>query len=216
MIQIKSFTFNAFSENTFVLYDESGECVIIDPGCSSVEEENELAGFILKNHLKPVRLINTHCHIDHILGNKFVSETYDLPLEAHENEKDNIRRADSYAAMFGMASLNTAAIAEFLNEGDIIRFGHSELRVLFTPGHAPGHVVFYAPDQQFIIGGDVLFRESIGRTDLPGGNYNTLIQSIQDKLFTLDDAIMVYPGHGPETTIGYEKQFNPFLQEAIS
>jgi len=216
MIHIKSFTFNPFSENTYILYDESGECVIIDSGCSFDEEENELAAFISDNHLRPVRLLNTHCHIDHILGNKFVSKTYGLPLEAHENEKDNINRADSYAAMFDMNSLETPSITKYLNEGDIVIFGHSKLQVLFTPGHAPGHVVFYEPDQQFIIGGDVLFRDSIGRTDLPGGNYNTLIQSIHNKLFTLDENIKVYPGHGPETTIGYEKKFNPFLQEVIS
>jgi hydroxyacylglutathione hydrolase len=216
MIHIKSFTFNPFSENTYVLYDESNDCIIIDPGCSHKAEENELVQFIEDHHLKPVRLLNTHCHIDHILGNKFISEKYGLPLEAHELETDNVRRADSYAAMFGMDSLNTPSIAKYLNEGDDIIFGHSRLQVLFTPGHAPGHVVFYDPLQQIVIGGDVLFRESIGRTDLPGGDFNTLIQSIQHKLFVLDDNVVVYSGHGPETTIGYEKQYNPFLQEALS
>ena len=216
MIQIKSFTFNPFSENTYVLYDESNDCIIIDPGTSHKAEENELVQFIENYHLKPVRLLNTHCHIDHILGNKFVSEKYGLSLEAHELESDNIRRADSYAAMFGMNSLNTPPIAKYLNEGDVISFGHSKLEVLFTPGHAPGHVMFYDPLQQVVIGGDVLFRESIGRTDLPGGNFNTLIQSIQNKLFVLNDDVVVYSGHGPETTIGYEKQYNPFLQEALS
>ncbi len=216
MIEIKSFTFNAFSENTYVLYDESKECVVIDPGCSHEAEELELTQFISDNHLKPIRLLNTHCHIDHILGNKFVADTYGLSLEANENEEDNVKRADTYAAMFGLGSLDTISISKFLKEGDTIGFGHSKLEVLFTPGHSPGHVIFYDPIQKIMIGGDVLFRESIGRTDLPGGSYHTLIQSIQNKLFTLDDDIVVYPGHGPETTIGYEKQYNPFLQEALS
>ena len=216
MIGIKSFTFNPFSENTYTLYDDTKDCIIIDPGCSHKAEENELAAYIRDHDLKPVRLLNTHCHIDHILGNKFVSETYGLPLEAHALETDNIERADSYAAMFGMDSIQTPAIAKYLKEGDIVAFGHSSLQVLFTPGHAPGHIVFYDPLQQILIGGDVLFRESIGRTDLPGGDYGTLIQSINDKLFVLSDNVVVYSGHGPETTIGYEKQYNPFLQEALS
>ena len=198
------------------MYDESKECVIIDPGCSHKAEEDEMIQFIEEHHLKPVRLLNTHCHIDHILGNKFVSEKYGLPLEAHELESDNVRRADSYAAMFGMDSLDTPSISKYLNEGDEVAFGDSKLHVLFTPGHAPGHVVFYDPLQQVVIGGDVLFRESIGRTDLPGGNFNALIQSIQNKLFVLNDDVVVHSGHGPETTIGYEKQYNPFLQEALS
>lgn len=198
------------------MYDESNDCIIIDPGCSHKAEENDLVKFIEDNHLKPVRLLNTHCHIDHILGNKFVSETYNLPLEAHEMETENVQRADQYAAMFGMDPLNTSPIGKYLDEGDVISFGRSRLQVLFTPGHAPGHIVFYDPLQQIIIGGDVLFRESIGRTDLPGGNYNTLIQSIQEKLFSLNDDVTIYPGHGEATTIGHEKQHNPFLQEALS
>jgi hydroxyacylglutathione hydrolase len=215
MMKIKQFTFNPFFENTYLLYDETNECVIIDPGCSQIEEYNELKKFIEKEGLTPVRLLNTHSHIDHIFGNRFVADTYKLELEAHEKESDHIKNADSYAGMFGMPSPNTPAISKYINEGDAIVFGNTNLEVLFTPGHSPGHVVFYNPQQKVIIGGDVLFRESIGRTDLPGGDYNTLIQSIKNKLFVLEDDITVYPGHGMPTTIGYEKRYNPFLAEEV-
>jgi len=216
MMKIKIFTFNLFYENTYLLHDETKECVIIDPGCSNAEEYGELKQYIDKEGLTPVRLLNTHSHIDHIFGNRYVADTYSLKLEAHEKETDHIKNADSYAAMFGMPSPNTPKIEKYIVEGDVITFGTTSLEVLFAPGHSPGHVVFYNREQKVIIGGDVLFKESIGRTDLPGGDFNTLIQSIQTKLFTLDDDITVYPGHGMPTTIGYEKQYNPFIQEAVS
>jgi hydroxyacylglutathione hydrolase len=211
-MKIKTFTFNHFFENTYVLSDETGECVIIDPGCSQAAEQNELRQYIEAEGLKPVRLLNTHCHIDHILGNGFVKDSFGLKLEAHENEKPNIAKADAYAMMFGMERLNTPNLDLYIKEGDTISFGHTSLDVLFTPGH----LVFNNRDQNVMIGGDVLFRESIGRTDLPGGDYDTLIRSIQEKLFVLDPLLTVYPGHGEPTTIGHEKRFNPFLQEVTS
>lgn len=215
-MKIKTFIFNPFYENTYVLSDESGECVIIDPGCLGNAEESELREYIDHEKLRPVHLLNTHCHIDHILGNHFVTETYQLPVEAHEFESDNVNRAGAYAMMFGLDRFDPPAISKLLNEGDQVRFGNTTLEILFTPGHPPGHVVFYEPAGKTIMGGDVLFRESIGRTDLPGGDSNTLIRSIQTRLFTLPDETTVYPGHGPKTTIGYEKQYNPFVQEVIS
>jgi hydroxyacylglutathione hydrolase len=215
-MEIKAFTFNPFLENTYLLYDDTKQCIIVDPGCSHHDEEKELKDFITDHDLTPVRLLNTHCHIDHILGNRYISDSYGLALEAHIKESDNIKKADAYAMMFGMKTPATPEISIYLEEGQDIHFGNTSITVLYTPGHSPGHVVFYENAGKIIIGGDVLFKEGIGRTDLPGGNYQTLMSSIREKLFVLDDNITVYPGHGPFTTIGYEKQYNPFLQEVIS
>lgn len=211
-MQVKIFTFNPFSENTYVLYDDTKECVIIDPGCMNSAEEKQLVSFIEENKLKPVKLLNTHGHIDHVLGNRFVAEKYNLVLETHQTEEANIISTDSYASMYGMPAPRSPKPGKYLSEGDTVTFGNTKLEVLFTPGHSAGHIVFYNRDKKIIIGGDVLFRESIGRTDLPGGDYNTLIKSIKEKLFVLDEDIKVYPGHGPYTTIGHEKEHNPFLQ----
>lgn len=211
-MQVKFFTFNPFSENTYILYDETKECVIIDPGCSNSAEEKQLAAFIEDNNLKPVKLLNTHGHIDHVLGNRFVAEKYNLELEAHKLEEAGILATDVYASNYGMHAPKSPTPAKYLDEGDKVKFGNTVLDILFTPGHSAGHIVFYSPEKKIIIGGDVLFRESIGRTDLPGGDYDTLIKSIKEKLFVLEDDIEVYPGHGPKTTIGYEKQYNPFLR----
>ncbi len=167
--------------------------------------------FIEENSLKPVRLLNTHGHIDHILGNRFVAEKYNLGLETHKLEEAGIIAADVYSATYGMPAPKSPKPSKYLDENDFIKFGNTVLDILFTPGHSAGHIVFYSKPDKIIIGGDVLFRESIGRTDLPGGNYETLIKSIKEKLFLLDDDIKVYPGHGPHTTIGYEKLHNPFL-----
>ncbi|MDQ3072665.1 MAG: MBL fold metallo-hydrolase [Bacteroidota bacterium] len=210
-MNIKLFTFNPFSENTYLLYDDSGECVIVDPGCSNGQEERALDSFIAEKKLQPVLLLNTHCHIDHILGNRFVSDKYGLLLEANAHEESNLRFADVYCQQFGIAPPQSPAIEKFLDEGDKITFGDTELDVLFSPGHSAGHVVFVNPADKCVIGGDVLFRDSIGRTDLPGGDHATLLNSIREKLWTLPDDFVVYPGHGPSTTIGYEKSNNPFL-----
>ncbi|WP_210486842.1 MBL fold metallo-hydrolase [Rufibacter aurantiacus] len=210
-LQVKFFTFNPFQENTYVLYDNTKECVIIDPGCADKQEQQELQQFIQTQGLKVVRLLNTHCHIDHVLGNKFVADTYGVPLEIHEEDLSVLRAVPTYSAAYGFPQYQEVLPEKFLKEGENVRFGETELEVLFTPGHAPGHVVFYHPESKNLIGGDVLFNRSIGRTDLPGGDYNTLIQSIRTKLFSLPDEVTVYPGHGPSTTIGEEKAGNPFL-----
>ncbi len=213
MAEIKAFIFNYFYENTYVVYDDSLECIIIDPGCCNSFECNELDKFITLKKLKPVRLINTHCHIDHIFGNKHVADTYNLPLEVNALELDNIHGADSYADRFSIPHVHCPEPSVFLNEGDKIQFGHTELEVIFVPGHSAGHIAFYCPQNGFILSGDVLFYESIGRTDLPGGNYETLMQSIHDKMLTLPDATVVYSGHGTTTTIGHERLNNPFILE---
>ncbi|GAA4312014.1 MBL fold metallo-hydrolase [Nibribacter koreensis] len=210
-MQIKSFTFNPFSENTYVLYDATKECVVIDPGCSNAQEEKQLKDFIQTEGLKVVRLLNTHCHIDHVLGNKFVADTYGVPLEIHEDDLSVLRAVPTYSAAYGFPMYAEQLPEKFLKEGEAVTFGDTELDVIFAPGHAPGHVVFYHEASKNLIGGDVLFQRSIGRTDLPGGNYETLIQSIKTKLFTLPDDVTVHPGHGPSTTIGEEKRHNPFL-----
>ena len=205
------FQFNSFQVNTFVVWDETKECIIIDPGCLSEKECKVLTRFIAENHLQPVRLVNTHYHIDHILGNKFVKNYYRLPVEAHQAGKAFWDNASVWAANFGMNQDDLVAPDAYLQDGDEIKFGHSSLKVLYTPGHADGSICFYNKDENYVVVGDVLFHTSIGRTDLPTGNYDILRQSITEKLFTLPDETVVYPGHGPKTTIGFEKMHNPFL-----
>ena len=213
MIKIQSFTFNGFKENTYVLFDESKKCIIIDPGCYEQNEKLELERFIVDNELEPVKLINTHCHIDHVLGNRFVAEKWSLDLEMHELDLPTLRSVKDYCQLYGFHNYEESPEpSTFLKEGDKIHFGNSSLDVLFAPGHAPGHIVLYSKEQHFVIGGDVLFQMSIGRTDLPGGDYDTLISSIKEKLLPLDEQTKVYCGHGPSTTIGFEKANNPFLK----
>ena len=214
MLNIRSFTFNPFQENTYILYDDTKECIIIDPGCYEDTEKKELADFIEKQGLNPRRLINTHCHIDHILGNCFIAEKYGLELEINELELPVLQNAPMAAQLFGIPySELSPDPAKFIREGDIVEFGNSKLDVLFTPGHSPGHIVLVNKEHKFVIAGDVLFYGSIGRTDLPWGDYNTLISSIKEKLFPLGDDFRVYPGHGPVTNIGFEREHNPFLQQ---
>lgn len=211
MLQIKSFTFNPFSENTYVLYDETQECVIIDPGCYDSSEQQELADFIVHKQLKPLKLLNTHCHVDHVFGNLYAAEKWNLQL--HMNRED-VPVLDSFPKVCQMYGLMGSAQPEpsvFLEEGDEVKVGNSTLKILFTPGHSPGSICFYSPEQKFVIGGDVLFQGSIGRTDLPGGSFEVLEQSIRTKLYTLPDDVKVYPGHGPHTVIGWEKVNNPFV-----
>jgi hydroxyacylglutathione hydrolase len=211
MISVHFFTFSPIGENTYILFDETGQCVIIDPGCYDDRERSELADFIKNKKLTPVRLLNTHCHLDHVFGNAFVANTYQLKVEAHKNEIPVLDAFLRSAAMYGMNADPSPDIAVFLDEGDVIKFGNSSLKILFTPGHSPGSITFYNPEQQFMISGDVLFKSSVGRSDLPGGNHHTLINSIKQKLLPLGDGFKVYSGHGPATTIGFERVNNPFL-----
>jgi hydroxyacylglutathione hydrolase len=211
MITINTFTYNGFQENTYVLTDETNEAVIIDPGCYSSSEQTELYNFIKNNNLNPVKLLNTHCHIDHILGNNFVATKFGVELYIHQLDLPTLHATTEYGHLYGFTVDKSPEPAHFLKDGDVVKFGNSTLEVIFTPGHAPGHVVFVNHEQRFVINGDVLFRGSIGRTDLPGGNHQTLIDSIKTKLFTLPDDYVVHTGHGPTTTIGYEKKYNPFL-----
>jgi len=213
MINLHYFTFNGFQENTYILYDETKQCVIIDPGCYSNEEQQTLSTFITDNNLTPVKLLNTHGHIDHVLGNNYVAYKYNIGLEIHEKDLPTLHATPEYGHLYGFNIDPSPEPTHLLKDGEIVSFGNSKLEVLFTPGHSAGHVVFVSHEDEFIINGDVLFQGSIGRTDLPGGDYNTLINSIKSKLFTLPDNYKVYTGHGASTTIGFEKSNNPFLNQ---
>ena len=212
MLSVKAFTFNPVQENTYVLYNEAGPCCIIDPGCYFPEEEQELKNFIGENSLKPVLLLNTHCHLDHVFGNKFVHKTWGLTLHIHPLEKKLLEFAPQSGQMWQLPFDNYEGELVYLKEGTNIKVGTGELDIRFTPGHSPGSVCFYHEPGGFVIGGDVLFNGSIGRTDLPGGDFKTLIDSIQTQLFTLPDDTKVYSGHGPVTTVGFEKMNNPFVK----
>ncbi|MFT4094302.1 MAG: MBL fold metallo-hydrolase [Niabella sp.] len=213
MLSVQRFTFNPVQENTYVLYNENGDCCIIDPGCYFDEERRELTRFITSKKLKPIYLLNTHCHLDHVFGNKYVSDTWQLPLYLHEAEQMVLSFAPKSAEMYGLPFDNYNGEMKWLIPGDIIKIGSDELKVLFTPGHSPGSVSFYDEKDGFVISGDVLFAGSIGRTDLPGGDDDTLEKSVKTQLYTLPDEVKVYAGHGGGTSIGYEKRTNPFVRE---
>ena len=215
-MQVKRFEFNPFAENTYVLYDDSGECVIVDPGCYSNAEEQQLRLFIAESNLTPVRLINTHCHIDHVLGINFVRHEYDLELEIHEGEQVVLASNEKIGQMYGIPIDPIDLATKFLNEGDTILFGNTRLEISFTPGHSPASICFYDIPGKQLIAGDVLFQGSIGRTDLPGGDFDTLMKSIMEKLMSLPDDVVVFPGHGPATTIGAERRSNPFILQMTS
>jgi len=212
LIQIKKFTFNLFSENTFVLSDdETKECAIVDPGCSDSLEEQELENFIIDNSLTIKYLINTHCHIDHILGCEFVKKKFNPTYYAPELDIPLLKNANMQASFVGMDLSISILPDEYLTEEKKLYLGISELSFLFTPGHTPGEFCIYIQDIKTCISGDVLFFDSIGRTDLWGGNYDVLIKSINEKLLSLPEETIIYPGHGESSTIGREKKLNPFL-----
>lgn len=212
MLNVKSFVFNPVQENTYVLYNEKGQCCIIDPGCYFPEEREELKAEIGQAGLTPVLLLNTHCHLDHVFGNKYVHDTWGLLLHLHEKEKPVLDFAPQSGQMWQLPFDNYDGPLVYLNEGKTIKVGDDELEIRFTPGHSPGSVSFYSKEGGFVIGGDVLFQGSVGRTDLPGGSFETLANSIHTQMFTLPDATKVYSGHGPATTIGFEKKNNPFVK----
>jgi glyoxylase-like metal-dependent hydrolase (beta-lactamase superfamily II) len=212
MISLQGFTFNPVRENTYVLYDETLDCVIIDPGMYDAEEQNLLVRFIKEKGLRPVLLLNTHCHYDHVFGNKFVYDNWGLKPRFHQGELRVLQAIPGYLPAMGLQYELSPEPEVFLPETGKVVFGTSELELIFAPGHSPAHLCFYAREDNFLIGGDVLFYNSIGRTDLPGGNHSQLISSIKNNLFILPDDCEVYPGHGQPTSIGFEKLHNPFLQ----
>ena len=212
MLTVKAFSFNPVEENTYILHNEKRQCCIIDPGCYFPEERENLKKFVEENRLEPTLLLNTHCHLDHVFGNKFVYDTWDLKLHIHQKEKQMLEMAPASGEMWQLPFENYQGELIFIDEHSDIRVGDDKLETRFAPGHSPGHVCFYSKADNFAISGDVLFSGSIGRTDLPGGDFHTLITSIQTQLFTLPDDTKIYPGHGPMTTIGFEKMNNPFVK----
>lgn len=207
---VKQFVFNAFSENTYVVYDPTGECIIVDPGCFDSSEKSELKQFVVDNKLTVKMLVNTHCHIDHVLGNSFAKQAFGVQLFIHKADEPTLRANDIVAPMYGFHGYVQTFADGFLIEDQEVKFGNSSLKVLFVPGHAPGHIALVNAEEKICISGDVLFQQSIGRTDLPGGDFDTLMKSIHTKLFALPDDVKVYCGHGPATNIGFEKLHNPY------
>jgi glyoxylase-like metal-dependent hydrolase (beta-lactamase superfamily II) len=216
MITIQDFCFSAFQENTYVLYNELKEAIIIDPGCYTRIEEKILSDFIRKENLKPTLLLNTHCHLDHVFGNNYVSETYGLTAHIHPNEQIVLDRLPEAAAKWGAPTEAYKGPIQYIQEGEMIQFGNDSFKVLLTPGHSPGSVCFYHAQQDFMIGGDLIFKDGVGRTDLPGANPLDLIKSIREQIFPLPDSLTIYSGHGPATTWGREKEHNPYIQHIRS
>lgn len=212
MLQIKRFIFSPFAENTYLIYEDSGECLILDPGCYTENERTEMKSFIQENQLTPRRLLNTHGHLDHLLGNAFIKDTYQLTPEMHQADEELMKHSPDFADNYGFSLKQPPDVGRYIEEGDRFHLGESELVSLHIPGHSPGSVVFICHKQQLVFSGDVLFAGSVGRTDLPGGNYEQLVNGIQQKLMTLKDNYQVFPGHGEPTTIGAERKNNVFLQ----
>ncbi|MEO0895927.1 MAG: MBL fold metallo-hydrolase [Bacteroidota bacterium] len=213
MLNFKAFTFNAYQENTYVIFNDQKECAIIDPGCYSKTEQEQLLSYIQENELIPRYLLNTHGHIDHMLGNRYVKDTFDIPFLTHELVINELEATKAYGAMFGFSPAPSPPPDKLVDEGDVIALGDEEIKVIFTPGHSAGHISFYHEASAQLFSGDVLFQGSIGRTDLPGGDYPTLMRTIFQKLIPLGSEVIVYPGHGPSTTIEQEIASNPFVRQ---
>lgn len=213
MIHIHYFTFSPFAENTYILWDETKEAVIIDPGCLAQYEKEELADFVADNQLTVKHLLQTHTHLDHVFGSAYVKRKFGVKMLMHKNEIPVLDNVESRCQMWGVKGYEPVEADGFIDEGDVIKFGNSELEILFVPGHAPGHLAFVNHAQKFVIGGDVLFRGSVGRTDFPLCSYTDLMNSIKTKFMTLDDDYKVYAGHNDPTTIGLERRTNPFINQ---
>ena len=213
-MHIKIFEFNPIAVNTYVLYDETGECVIVDAACFFPNEQQELLSFINENKLVVKHLINTHLHFDHVFGINFIEEQFDVRMKAHKADEFLLATMQQQMAMFGFPANGTyiPTIGEYIDEDDVVEFGNQKLSIMSVPGHSPGSIVFYNKEKDIVVSGDVLFNGSIGRTDLPKGDHNLLIDGIKRKLLTLPTNTVVYPGHGPATTIKDEMRMNPFLQ----
>lgn len=212
MLNVSFFTFNAFEENTYIISNEAKECWIVDPGMYYPEEEQQMLKYLHEKQLTPKGIINTHAHLDHIFGIQMLKETFNISLGMHELELPVLKRAGDMAAMFGFRLQQVPVHDYFINEHAPLKLGNDELMVLLTPGHSPGSISFYYPKGGWVIAGDVLFAGSIGRTDLPGSDFDTLMHSIKTQLYTLPADTTVLPGHGPSTTIGDEQQHNPFVK----
>jgi glyoxylase-like metal-dependent hydrolase (beta-lactamase superfamily II) len=211
MISIKKFTVNPLQENSYIVYDETGDCILIDPGFYFPEEQEKVKKYISGHQLNPVLIANTHCHFDHLMGVEFLRKEYGISFAAHADDAFWVEAAIEQGEMFGFKIESVNMPDSFFDENGLIEFGHSALSIIHVPGHSPGHVVFYSEKDKVLLSGDVIFYGSIGRTDLPGGNYDQLISNINNKLFTLPLDVKILCGHGPSTNIGFEKSSNPFL-----
>lgn len=212
MLTIETFTFNPYQENTYLIIDTDNQCIIVDPGMHTPQEQSYFKDYIDKNNLTPTLLLNTHCHIDHVLGNHFVYENWGLMPNFHEDEIPVLVAVENYAPQMGFRYETSPIPSDFIQDKAQLTFGGEIIEAILAPGHSPGHLCYYLLKQKALIGGDVLFRNSIGRSDLPGGDQQTLLNSITTRIYTLADEVEVFPGHGPSTTIGFEKQTNPFIR----
>ena len=215
-MKIACLPFNPIQENTYVLWDETSECVVIDAGNSSPREDAALDDFIARHGLKPVLAANTHGHFDHTLGVEHLKQRYGIPFALSSKDRFLVDNAATSGSVFGVKVGAMPSTDIDLEQQQEIRFGNTTLQILRTPGHTPGHVAFYEPESKSLFTGDTLFRESIGRTDLPGGDYSWIMRSILDVIVPLGEETHVYPGHGPETTIGHELLYNPFIVEVLN
>lgn len=211
-MRVERFTFNPFQENTYLLIASDGSCAIVDPGCYGPQECDVLSAYIESNGLRPEYLLHTHCHLDHMFGNRYVADRYNLTPKHHPHETLILKAAVDTGMRFGLPVEASPDGDPCLLDGIFVQIDDLRLEILHTPGHSPGSVCFYHSESGQLIGGDVLFRESIGRSDLPGGDHHILLKSIREKLFTLPEKTTVFPGHGETTSIGYEIRNNPFLQ----
>lgn len=213
MLNVKKFTFNPFSENTYVVTDEFKNAVIIDPGCYYKAEQNELDNYVLKNNLKLKSILHTHSHLDHMFGTAYLADKYDLDLWICKEDLVTYQSYEKVCEVYGVPiTFSPNPTPKFFDLKQLIQIDGIKFEILFVPGHSPGHVAFYNKENNFLINGDCLFENSIGRTDLPGGNHQQLIDSIKNEIFILPDETLVYCGHGNETTIKAEKSSNPFLR----
>jgi len=211
MIQVESLAFNSFQVNCYMVWDETGRCLVIDPCFYSPEEEKLFEDFLFQRRLEITGQVNTHCHVDHVLGVGYIKSNYNLPFRAHSEESLLVPNVPMMGELFGFRVEPLDRIDIFISDREKITVGDHQLLALHVPGHSPGSLSFYSRDGGFVITGDALFASGIGRTDLPGGDYDTLIRSIHEQLLVLPTETIVYPGHGPSSTIGEEKAYNPFL-----
>lgn len=216
MMNIASLTFNPLEENTYLLWDDTLEAVVVDAGACNERENAALDRFIAEHGLRPVLALNTHGHFDHALGVRHLQERYDIPFALSSKDAFLLENARTSGSIFGVRIGAMPAIDIDLEQTPEVRFGRTILRTIATPGHTPGHMAFYEPQTKTLLTGDTLFRESIGRTDLPGGDYSWIMRSILDRLVPLGDDVQVFPGHGPKTDIGHETLYNPFIVEVLN